>query len=439
MAEIQTEAAGEYEALLQFLYLCPHGMAQFGRDGTILMLNPAFACLTMPLVTPGGMLLNLVELLEPWLPELRSLLRDPRPSGMICDGMRVHLGPSEPGHDPTVLALTVVRMDADRHMAVLSDVTRQVAHERRLHESEAWFAAVVQGADDYAMLSLDADGRVSTWNVSGERMFGHTAEAVIGRPGGTMVGSRAGGTTFDERLREASQDGWHLDEGWRTRADGSRFWGTCMISPVKLDAEASITRSCYVMVIRDVTERRHSAQELRRALTADHLTGVLNRRCFLERAEREVARLLQQGRTCCMAMVDVDHFKSVNDGHGHAAGDAVLCAIAKVLRAGVRDSDVVGRLGGEEFAVLMPATGLDVATALAERLRTEVAALRLTHDGRTLQVTVSVGVSVNGRAELKRLMADADAALYQAKRSGRDRVCQADEPVPSALLVTEVW
>jgi diguanylate cyclase (GGDEF)-like protein len=181
---------------------------------------------------------------------------------------------------------------------------------------------------------------------------------------------------------------------------------------------------CYLMVVRDVTERQQSAQELRHALTADHLTGVLNRRYFLERAERELMQQAQQGPACCLAMVDVDHFKSVNDSYGHAVGDAVLTSIADVLRSNVRDGDLVGRLGGEEFAVLMPAIDPDAGYALAERLRGAISALRLSHDGLPLQVTASIGIAVDGRANLKRLMIAADDALYDAKRSGRDRVCR---------------
>ena len=432
--EAENEAVAENEALLQFLYLCPHGMAQFSGDGTIVMLNPAFARMTMPLLPPGAMLSNVLDIMEPWLPELRSLLGDPRPRGMLCDGTRVHLGPSSPGRDPGVLSLTVVRMDADRHMLVLSDVTRQVADERRLRESEAWFTAVAQGASDYAVLGLDADGRVSGWNIAAERMFGHKAEAIVGRHAGLMIGAQtADARLFNERLRQAGRDGWHLDDGWRTRADGSRFWGTCMVSPMERDEEAPGAPHRYLMVVRDVTEQRHSAHELRRALTADHLTGVLNRRCFLERAEREVARRSPRGPACCLAMVDVDHFKSVNDTFGHACGDAVLCAIADVLRHGVRDGDLVGRLGGEEFAVLMPATDPEVANALAERLRAGVAALRLTYDGRALQVTVSIGVSFDGRVDLKRLLLEADDALFDAKKRGRNRVCQAGGLLPVAI------
>jgi diguanylate cyclase (GGDEF)-like protein/PAS domain S-box-containing protein len=421
-----SDLATEHESLLQFLYLNPHGVAQFDRDGTISLLNPAFSCLAMPLLAPGTMLHNLIDLLESHLPELRALLETPLARGTICDGTRVHLGPAAPGQPPGVLALTVVRMNPDRHMAVLSDVTQQVAQEHRLRESEAWFAAVVQGADDYAVLSLDAGGAICAWNISGERLFGYRVDEVIGRHASeviTSVGNQA--EVLQERLREVDRDGWHLDEGWRQRADGSRFWAVCMISPVDTALEpASPGTARYVMVVRDVTKRRHSADELRRALMADHLTGVLNRRCFLERAERELLRQARRGRPCYLAMVDADYFKAVNDTHGHVAGDAALCAIAEVLRRDTREGDLVGRLGGEEFAVLMPATDADVAGQVAERLRAGVAALALHHDAVPIRLTVSIGVAASNGTDLKQLLTEADAALYQAKNGGRDRVCR---------------
>ncbi len=424
------DAAGDlaagYEALLQFLYLCPHGMAQFDRSGAIGMANPAFACLAMPLLTPGKTLDNLVDLLEPFLPELQSLLGGPAARGMICDGLRVHLGPAAPGQDPRVLSLTVVRMDRDRHMAVLSDLTQQVAQERRLRESNAWFMAVVQGVDDYAILTVDEDGRLCDWNASGERLFGRVAADAVGRhASGVVTVGNADPAAFRQRLQVARREGWHLDEGWRERGDGSRFWGTCMVSPIQsAAAEAEAPPRRYLMVVRDISERRHSADELRRALTADHLTGVLNRRCFLERAEQELQRHAWRGGHCCVAMVDADHFKAVNDTHGHAVGDAALRAIAEVLRTEAREGDLVGRLGGEEFAVMMPATAPDLAEQVAQRLRVGVAALRLTHEGRLVPLTVSIGLSATGTVDLKQLLVDADAALYDAKRSGRNRVCR---------------
>jgi diguanylate cyclase (GGDEF)-like protein len=117
-------------------------------------------------------------------------------------------------------------------------------------------------------------------------------------------------------------------------------------------------------------------------------------------------------------------FKAVNDTHGHVAGDAALCAIAEVLRRDTREGDLVGRLGGEEFAVLMPATDADVAGQVAERLRAGVAALALHHDAVPIRLTVSIGVAASNGTDLKQLLTEADAALYQAKNGGRDRVCR---------------
>ena len=198
-----------------------------------------------------------------------------------------------------------------------------------------------------------------------------------------------------------------------------------MVSPVGVatrDAELSPLR--YLMVVRDITERRHSAEELRRVLTADHLTGVLNRRCFLERAERELLRQVRHGGRCCIAMVDADYFKAVNDRYGHAAGDAALRAIAEVLQTETHEDDLVGRLGGEEFAVFMPATSPQLAEQVAERLRAGVAVLRVEHEGQHIPLTVSIGIAEGGTADLKQLLVDADAALYDAKHSGRNRVCR---------------
>lgn len=441
VADMEPEAdlTAEHASLLQFLYVCPHGLAQFDRSGAIAMVNPAFACLAMPLLPAGMTFDNLIDLLKPCLPELPNLLESAATRGTICDGVRMHLGPAAPGEDPRVLSLTVIRMDKDRHMAVLSDLTQQVAQERRLKENEAWFEALVQGADDYALLNVDGNGRVCDWNVSGERLFGRMTAEVIGRPASEVVTSgKPDAAAFCTRLQEASRDGWHLDEGWRARADGSRFWGACMVSPIGIaTGDASLSSLRYLMVVRDITERRHSADELRQVLTADHLTGVLNRRCFMERAEREMRRKVPHGGRCCVAMVDADHFKMVNDTFGHAAGDAALRAIAEVLRTETHEDDLVGRLGGEEFAVLMPTTSLELAEQVAERLRGGVAALRLEHEGRPIPLTVSIGIAESSAVDLKQLLTDADAALYGAKHSGRNRVCRSGR-APLAIKPTKL-
>ena len=435
-ASREEDAAAEHEAPLRFLYVCPHGMAQFAADGTLLMLNPAFSCLVMPLLPPGTMFSNLLDVLGPCAPELRGLLRDDRPArGTLCDGLRLHLGPAPDGGDPRVLSLTVVRMDADRHMAVLSDISAQVTKERRLQESDAWFAALVRGANDYAMLGLDGDGRIAEWNASGERLFGYDAASAMGvSAAGLVTAAEAGaGGALQSRLAAALRDGWHLDDGWRARADGSRFWGTCIVSAFA-GAEDGSTR--FLMVVRDTTERRSTAEELRHALTTDHLTGALNRRAFFERGAELVRRARDGGSSLTVLMADVDHFKSVNDQHGHAAGDEALRTVAGTLRDALSDGALLGRLGGEEFGVLLPGAGMEIGLQAAEHLRMRVAGTPARHGNAVLPLTASFGLAVLGpeASNLEKLLAEADAALYRAKREGRNRVCAAGAAISGVLL-----
>ncbi len=154
----------------------------------------------------------------------------------------------------------------------------------------------------------------------------------------------------------------------------------------------------------------------------DELTGALNRRGLLQRLEDEHASALQGKTRYALMMVDVDHFKAINDQHGHAQGDQVLQAVSASLRAALRSDDLVGRWGGEEFCVLLPRTQLHDAEPLAQRVADRVAA-----SGTGIRVTVSIGVSEYGPADpdLRAVIRRADDALYRAKETGRNRVVTA--------------
>jgi len=164
-------------------------------------------------------------------------------------------------------------------------------------------------------------------------------------------------------------------------------------------------------------------QLLELALT-DPLTGVFNRRAFLERAEGELARTRRTGRPLSALMCDIDHFKRINDTHGHAAGDEALKRFAACCRAHLRVSDVLGRLGGEEFAILLPETGAGEAVLVAERLREAVAGLEVESEEARFGLTVSIGATafLCGADTVDRALARADEALYRAKTGGRNRV-----------------
>jgi diguanylate cyclase (GGDEF)-like protein len=176
----------------------------------------------------------------------------------------------------------------------------------------------------------------------------------------------------------------------------------------------------------------------RNAASTDPLTGLLNRRAFLENAAALCARQGERGQPVTMMMLDLDHFKSINDRFGHQTGDDVLCLFAKVARSSMRANDLVGRLGGEEFAVIVPEP-MQFAAMIAERLRSAFEEAGVTVSEQTIGATVSIGAATSHQpvADISTLMARADAALYRAKHEGRNRVHADDEraPVPGGRLV----
>lgn len=189
---------------------------------------------------------------------------------------------------------------------------------------------------------------------------------------------------------------------------------------------------------------RQQRTELSRALalnrelaTRDELTGLLNRRHMLELMQLEQRRAERSGRNLVVALLDIDHFKLINDNHGHATGDHALQLFATAVRGSVRGTDVLARWGGEEFVLLISDTSTDDAADLLERVRCAVAALALPHAGGVICFTVSIGMAVYQAGDsIEYTLERADKALYAAKNSGRDRVVQAVHmPPPQAQTV----
>lgn len=165
-------------------------------------------------------------------------------------------------------------------------------------------------------------------------------------------------------------------------------------------------------------------EEVYQLATHDPLTNLYNRRHFAELAEKEIARTRRHGRPLVMGIIDVDLFKAVNDRHGHIAGDGVLAEVALIVRNHLRGEDIAARIGGEEFAILLPESDLAAASHFAERLRRAVAGTGFSPGGETHTITVSIGLTRYGpeRDSFSLLMRCADTALYSAKRNGRNRV-----------------
>jgi diguanylate cyclase (GGDEF)-like protein len=170
-------------------------------------------------------------------------------------------------------------------------------------------------------------------------------------------------------------------------------------------------------------ENAHLHGLVQRQAVTDELTGLANRRRFLAQLETEVARSRRSGSPLALVLSDLDDFKQVNDRYGHEAGDKTLRAFADILRAAVRDIDLPVRLGGEEFAILLPDTNLDGGANLAERIRATLAATKIESGADRIRVTASFGVSCfPAAAAADELLVDADRRLYDAKRRGKNRV-----------------
>ncbi|MDP9345699.1 MAG: GGDEF domain-containing protein [Actinomycetota bacterium] len=208
---------------------------------------------------------------------------------------------------------------------------------------------------------------------------------------------------------------------------------TLFVEPVLRVASFMAVMSIITIVggvILALTERVGGlVQRLEDLAIFDALTGALNRLPFNERLDVEMARAARSGGVCAVAMIDLDNFKALNDAQGHAAGDAALARFGELVRDGKRRADLFGRVGGEEFVVILVDTDAASAVTYAENLRARLAAARL-------PVTVSVGIAdtAESGASVATLLADADRALYRAKRAGRDRVVRAGRRAPVHVL-----
>lgn len=210
----------------------------------------------------------------------------------------------------------------------------------------------------------------------------------------------------------------------KLQAHGGRQF-TAELAAITMDYNG---QPAMLVALNDISARKQLEAELFHQASTDALTGISNRRYFMARGEQELRRARRFARPLAVMMIDIDHFKGVNDTHGHAGGDVVLQEVVKACTASLRGTDALGRLGGEEFAVLMPETELRAGAEVADRLRHYIAERPIVVGTQIVHCTVSVGIAAlqPQDADMDALLQRADHALYLAKRGGRNQVIVAE-------------
>ncbi|HEV2743712.1 MAG TPA: diguanylate cyclase, partial [Rubrobacter sp.] len=291
-----------------------------------------------------------------------------------------------------------------------------------------------------AVIVADAGtGRIVLWNPAASEIFGHSASDALGMSVEALIPShlraqhREGLARYRMTGHGPYVDSRALLDLPAVRKDGARIRIEMSLSPIEPTDILGLAGQRFVLaVVRDVTERRELEDQLAHQAFHDSLTGLPNRRLFMERLEHSLRRKARSGRHAAVLFMDLDNFKDVNDSLGHDAGDRLLVAVARRLRGCLRDADTLARLGGDEFVVLIDdATTGGVSAQLAERLL-ECLAPPFSLAGERVFVSASIGVALHDPFSSDRwdvLLSRADAAMYEAKRRGKARYATYDPAI----------
>jgi diguanylate cyclase (GGDEF)-like protein/PAS domain S-box-containing protein len=311
--------------------------------------------------------------------------------------------------------------DADGRIAFRVGTGFDMTEQKRTEHRAGELAQIVENLGE-AIVRTDVDMVIKYCNPAAATLFGFSPEELVDkhisllRPPDEADRMRA----FNKLMRESEAP--QTIETVRLCKDGSTKPIELRVSPLR--DEFGIVNG-WVSVAHDISERKKLEAELARQASTDALTGLANRYKFMSVAAAEIVRATRSDRPLSLIIADLDHFKQVNDQHGHAVGDVALLHFAEVCREELRNVlDLPARLGGEEFAVLLPETHLPNAMLVAERLRRRIAQSPVKHDGLSFTITCSFGVSAWSPSErdITPAIERADAALYSAKDQGRNRV-----------------
>jgi diguanylate cyclase (GGDEF)-like protein/PAS domain S-box-containing protein len=304
-------------------------------------------------------------------------------------------------------------------------IVRDITERKRAEEKLRQLSSAVEHSPS-AIVITDANGHIEYINPKFTALTGFTFEELRGK---TPPNTYGAGELQDEAGRSEHWQTIRDGKEWRgemlnRKKDGETYWEAVSISPI-MNSAGIITH--FVAVSEDITLRKENEEKIKhlnagleKLAMTDHLTSLYNRRYFMQRGAEEFKRSRRTNHPLSLLMLDIDHFKRVNDTHGHEAGDMTLQQVAAALKSSLRETDILGRLGGEEFAVLLPNTLSKEAGLLAERIRHAVERMPFEIPGATLTITISIGVAMQAgeMSGIDDMLRNADMAMYNAKHRG---------------------
>ena len=296
-------------------------------------------------------------------------------------------------------------------------------HENLLRRDPDKYSDMVRGVTAFGIYLIDRAGRVRSWNQGAANITGIPEGEIIGQPFSSLFAERPAREGIPQRTLEFVRANRHSrDEQRRRRGNGDDFMAQCSLDALRSESGELLG---FVEVFQDVTEQKLREDQLYQRATRDALSGLFNRGHFMEQATLEIDRARRFAEPFSVIIIDIDHFKKINDTYGHEVGDKAIAVLAHTLAKDVRKIDICGRIGGEEFALALPRANKEPAMEFAQRLRRRIAEQRVViNPGKEIGFTASLGVASlrSTTRDLAELMRNADAALYRAKREGRNRV-----------------
>ena len=423
LASISTDGNIEqqWKELIQFLHSVPLAIIKLTPEGGVKLINPAAVELLKRIQLDSRQLtgLDILDALSPGL--ANTWIASRGKVGPVAGSIHTR-GHLADGHQLDLL-LRVVRPDLCYTMISIEDVTASMAQARALQRSRQQLNFILEKIEGFCVAFLNVDGSLAEWNPSVDIVFQRSTKHLVGLPLSKLLSvsySDDSFPLFPEIEHSVRTHGVFRRDTPLRLESGEIIWGELI---VKSTLDGSGAGSGYMVTIRDASDHRDAQQRLMHEAMTDPLTGLLNRRGLALRLDGLARAPLSGDTLASWIMLDIDHFKRVNDTYGHHVGDLALKQIAVLLKSCSRERDIVVRLGGEEFVVVLPGVSLAAALAMAERFRYRLEIMELTVGSHTVRMTASCGVCVQDRDLLwSTALRAADEALYEAKSSGRNMV-----------------